>query len=140
MVTPLQIKFSMLVSIGQLCSRMCILMQGSVKSVKQLLKEKRNTPCHYSLSQLRVYLKKRCLDIIGEITPNSSQLHKYILTAMNYFTRWIEAIPLKQVNENQVISFLEQNIITRFVVPNSLVFDNVTYFSSLKLTEFDLDK
>lgn len=27
------------------------------------------------------------LDIIGEITPNSSQQHKYILTATDYFTR-----------------------------------------------------
>ena len=34
------------------------------------------------------------LDVIGEITPNSSQRHKYILIVTNYFTRWTEAIPL----------------------------------------------
>jgi hypothetical protein len=39
-----------------------------------------------------------------------------------------------------VISFLEQNIITRFGVPNSLMFDNETYFSSLKLSQFALEK
>lgn len=41
---------------------------------------------------------------------------------MDYFTRWIEAIPLKQVNENEVIQFLQQDNIMRFGVPISLVF------------------
>ena len=35
---------------------------------------------------------------------------------------------------------MEQHIITRFGVPTTLVFDNATYFSSLKLTEFSLEK
>jgi hypothetical protein len=39
-----------------------------------------------------------------------------------------------------VIIFLEQKVITRFRVPNSLVFDNETYFSSLKLSDFLLEK
>ena len=34
------------------------------------------------------------IDIIGEINPNSSLQHKYILTATDYFTRWVEAISL----------------------------------------------
>ena len=43
------------------------------------------------------------LDVVGEINPNSSKLYKYILTTTNYFIKWIEAIPLKIVNENEVI-------------------------------------
>jgi hypothetical protein len=54
------------------------------------------------------------IDVIGEINPNSSKQHKYILTAIDYFTRWLEAIPLTHVNEKVVIQFLEQHIITRF--------------------------
>jgi hypothetical protein len=80
------------------------------------------------------------LDIIGEITPSSSKLHKYILTATDYFTRWVEAIPLTHVNEKVVIQFIEQQLITRFGVPSVLVFDNAAYFSSTLLTEFSLDK
>ena len=64
------------------------------------------------------------LDIIGEIKPNSSLQHKYILTAMDYFTRWVEAVPLRKINEDEVISFLQDHIMTRFGVPVSLVFDN----------------
>ena len=61
------------------------------------------------------------LDVVSEINPNSSKLHKYILTTTDYFTKGIESIPLKTVNENEVIYFLQRNIITRFGVPNSLV-------------------
>jgi len=35
------------------------------------------------------------LDFIGEIHPQSSAQHKWILTATDYFTKWIEAFPTK---------------------------------------------
>ena len=52
--------------------------------------------------------------------------------------KWTEAIPLKVINDNEVIQFLQQNIVTGFGVPKYLVFDNAKYFSSLKIVEFDL--
>ena len=53
---------------------------------------------------------------------------------VDYFTRWVEAIPLHKVNEDAVMDFLQDHIMTRFGVPISLVFDNATYFSSIRLT------
>jgi hypothetical protein len=79
------------------------------------------------------------LDVVGEINPNSSKIHKYILTANDYFTKWIESIPLKTMNENEAIQFLQWNIITRFGVPNSLVFYNIAYLSSIKIVEYALE-
>jgi hypothetical protein len=52
----------------------------------------------------------------------------------------VEAIPLKSVTTDQVISFLDQFIITRFGLPSTLVFDNASYFSALSLTYFALQK
>jgi hypothetical protein len=49
-------------------------------------------------------------------------------------------MPLVKVNEEVEINFLKQDIITRFGIPNSLVFHNSTYFSSLKLSEYALEK
>ena len=72
------------------------------------------------------------LNVVGEINPNYSKLHKYILTTTYYFIEWIEAIPLKTMNENEVIHFLQPNIVTRFGVPSSLVFYNPAYFCSIK--------
>jgi len=80
------------------------------------------------------------LDVIGEITPNSSQQHKYILTMTDCFIRWTKAILLWKVNEDEVISFIEKFIINRFGIPDALIFDNASYFSSLKLTKFSIDK
>jgi len=35
------------------------------------------------------------LDFIGEIHPQSSSQHKWILAATDYFTKWIEAVPTR---------------------------------------------
>jgi len=79
------------------------------------------------------------LYVIGEIFLHSSKQHHYILIATNYFIWWIEEIILKGVNDEEVINFLKQNIISRFGIPTSLVFDNATYFSSLRLYDFSLE-
>ena len=76
------------------------------------------------------------IDIIKEINPNSSLQRKYILTTTHYFTRWVEAVPLQKGNEDVVMDFLQNHIMTRFGVPISLVFDNASYFSSIRLTAF----
>ena len=54
-------------------------------------------------------------------------------------TQWVEAIPFSQVNEDEVINFLQKNIWTRFGVLFSPVFDNASYFSSVKITEFSYE-
>lgn len=61
------------------------------------------------------------LDVIGEIMLKSSKQHRYILTATDYFTRWVEAVTLCKVNDDEVISFINQCIIARFGFPTSLV-------------------
>ena len=68
------------------------------------------------------------LDIVGEINLNSLKLHKYFLTVTDCFSKWIEAIPLKAINDIEVIQFLQGNIVTRLGVPNCLVFDNANIF------------
>ena len=75
------------------------------------------------------------LDVVGEINLNSSKLNKYILTATDYFSKWTDEMPLKVINDTEVNQFLQWNIVTRFGVPNCLVFDNAKYFSSLKIVE-----
>jgi hypothetical protein len=80
------------------------------------------------------------LDIIGPINPLSLQKHKYIVTTTDYFTRWSKAAALRTINTSQVIAFINSNIITRFGIPDYLVFDNASYFSSLEMSEFALEK
>eukprot|EP00253_Pinus_taeda_P035340 PITA_35340 len=39
------------------------------------------------------------LDFISEIHPASYEKHRWILTATDYFTKWIEAIPTRQATD-----------------------------------------
>jgi len=45
------------------------------------------------------------LEFFGPINPPSSTGHIFILTAIDYFTEWTEAVPLKQAQDEQIISF-----------------------------------
>eukprot|EP00253_Pinus_taeda_P025357 PITA_25357 len=80
------------------------------------------------------------LDIIGEIVPHSSKQHIYILTTTDYFTKWVEVVPLKMNNSEHIIEFIDQFIITRFGLPSALMFDNASYFSGNTMTEFALKR
>jgi hypothetical protein len=37
------------------------------------------------------------LDFVGQIHPVSFKGHRFVLVAMDYFTKWMEAIPLKNM-------------------------------------------
>jgi len=56
------------------------------------------------------------LDFIGVINPNSSVGHKFILTITNYFTRWLEAMQCKNVDQEAMIVMIKR-IITHFGIP-----------------------
>ena len=76
------------------------------------------------------------LDFIGEIHPASSAQHKGILTATNYFTKWIEAIPARNATDSVIISFLEGHILSRFGYPRKIITDNAAAFRSKKMVDF----
>eukprot|EP00253_Pinus_taeda_P029568 PITA_29568 len=80
------------------------------------------------------------LDIIGEIIPHSSKQHRYILTETDYFTKWVEAVPLKTANSENIIEFIDQFIITRFGLSTALIFDNSSYFYGNAMTAFALKR
>jgi hypothetical protein len=71
------------------------------------------------------------LDIIGPINPPSSQQHKYIVTATDYFTRWSEAAALRTVNTSQVIAFLTR--ISLPVLVSLIVWSLITLHTFLLL-------
>lgn len=76
------------------------------------------------------------LDFIGEIVPNSNGQHKYILTATDYFTKWVEAVPTRKADGNVVIRFIEENILSRFGCMRKIVTNNAATFRSYKMVQF----
>lgn len=57
------------------------------------------------------------LDFIGPIHPHSSAGHTHILVATDYFTKWVEAAPVRQTTSEVVCDFIKQNILVRYGVP-----------------------
>lgn len=48
--------------------------------------------------------------------------------ATEYFTKWVDAIPLKKSTEVAVANFIREHIITRFGIYRRLISDNGTLF------------
>ena len=61
------------------------------------------------------------VDFIGKFNENSSNGYSWILTATNYFTKWVESIPTRHATDKVVMDFREDKIITRFGVPTKIV-------------------
>jgi transposase InsO family protein len=57
------------------------------------------------------------------------------LTATNYFTKWIEAIPTRSASHKVIIGFLE-DIMSIFGFPSKIVTDNVASFKVEPLVKF----
>jgi hypothetical protein len=76
------------------------------------------------------------LDFIGEIHPGSSKWHRFILVAMDYFTKWTEAVLLRNVTHQEVISFMQEHIIYWFGVPQTLATDQGHSFMAHQFREF----
>ena len=64
------------------------------------------------------------IDIIGEIKPNASNRHKYIVVAIDYFSRWIEVESFGTLKAKQMAKFIEKSLICRYRVPHHIVTDN----------------
>ncbi|PNX94126.1 hypothetical protein L195_g017294 [Trifolium pratense] len=76
------------------------------------------------------------LDLIDEIRPASSKNHRYIIVGIDYFTKLIEAIPLPNVDQEAVINFIQNYIIYRFGIPESITTDQGSVFVGRKMQEF----
>ena len=54
------------------------------------------------------------IDLVVQIYPSSSKGHKFILVAIDYFTKQMEAFPLKIVTSKNMIDSIREHIIYRF--------------------------
>jgi len=72
------------------------------------------------------------INILGPF-PLAIRQMKYLVVAIEYFTKWIEVEPVAQITAHKVQHFVWKNIVCRFGVPRRLVSDNGTQFGSQQL-------
>ena len=59
-----------------------------------------------------------------------------MLVAMDYFTKWTEAVSLKNMTHREVIEFIIEHIIHRFGISQTLTTDQGSSFISKKVRDF----
>jgi len=74
----------------------------------------------------------RGIDILGPF-PLAIRHMKYLIVAIEYFTKWIEVEPVAQITAHKVQHFVWKNIVCHFGVPRRLISDNGNQFASQQL-------
>jgi hypothetical protein len=80
-------------------------------------------------------LQRWGLDLLGPLPPAQGNL-KYVVVAVQYFSKWIEAKPLATITSVTVQKFFWQNIVCRFGVPKAITMDNDTQFDAEAFKDF----
>ncbi|CAL8102390.1 unnamed protein product [Prunus armeniaca] len=75
------------------------------------------------------------LDLIRPMLVGKGQV-KYAVIAVNYFTKWAEAEALAIIIATRIETFVWQNIVGRFGVPNTIITDNGRQFDNTKFKQF----
>jgi ribonuclease HI len=74
-------------------------------------------------------LQRWGLDLLGPLPPVQGNL-RYVVVAIEYFSKWIEAKPLATITSVTVQKFFWQNIVCHFGVPKAITVDNGTQFDA----------
>jgi len=63
------------------------------------------------------------LDIVGPL-PETTNGNKYVFIAINHYSKWCEAQPVKEHDAYTAAKFLEDEVICRYGVPKYILIDN----------------
>jgi hypothetical protein len=59
-----------------------------------------------------------------------------VLVAIDYFTKWTKAVPLKNMTHRELIHFISECIVHRFGIPQTLTMDQGLSFMSHQVRDF----
>ncbi|XP_020089048.1 uncharacterized protein LOC109710721 [Ananas comosus] len=66
----------------------------------------------------------------------SSAGHKFLIVAVDYFTKWVEVKPARLVTQKEIIDFVEDHIIHRFRIFETITIDQGTMFTGGQFVRF----
>nr|KYP63283.1 Pro-Pol polyprotein [Cajanus cajan] len=75
------------------------------------------------------------MDILGPFPPAKGQV-KFLIVAIDHFTKWIEAEAVAAITANNVQKFFWKSVITRFGIPYALITDNGLQFTDRRFSDF----
>ena len=66
------------------------------------------------------------IDFMGPFS-NSFE-NEYILLAVDYVSKWVEAIPCRSTDSKVIIKFLKKNILSHFDIPRVIISNRGIHF------------
>ena len=72
---------------------------------------------------------------MGLLPPGKKQV-KFLVVAIDYFTKWVEAEPLAVITEAKIQHFVWKNLVCRFGIPRIIIFDSGQQFDSHRFWNF----
>ena len=71
------------------------------------------------------------IDFVGPLPPSFA--NEYILVAVDYASKWVEAVAAPKNDAKTIVKFLKKNIFARFGVPRRVISDGGTHFCNDQL-------
>ncbi|KAL0438688.1 UNVERIFIED_CONTAM: Gag-Pol polyprotein [Sesamum latifolium] len=75
------------------------------------------------------------IDIVGPF-PLAAGQRKFLLVAIDYFTKWVKAEPLARITEGKVMKFIWKNIACRFGISQEIMSNNGCQFQYQRIQEW----
>ena len=75
------------------------------------------------------------VDIVG-ILLRALGNKRFLITTIDYFTKWVEVEPLAQIREVNMKKFIHNNILSWLGISRALVSDNRTQFVGKRLSKW----
>ena len=87
-----------------------------------------------AMPTIEIPFQRVAVDIVGPIHPLSDRKHRYILTCVDFATRYPEAVPLQNIDTQSVAEALI-TIFSRVGFPSEILSDNGSQFTSDMMKE-----
>ncbi|XP_006603304.1 uncharacterized protein [Glycine max] len=75
------------------------------------------------------------INVIGAIEPKASNGHRFILVAIDCFTKWVEAALYASVTRSVVVRFIKNKIIYWYGLPRKIITNNATNLNNEMMKE-----
>ncbi|KAJ4757223.1 Pol-polyprotein [Rhynchospora pubera] len=75
------------------------------------------------------------LDLLGPFPQGQGNV-KFLVVAVEYFTKWIEAKPLATITSQKIVDFARHQIVYRYGIPHTFISDNGTQFTGAPFQDF----
>ena len=77
------------------------------------------------------------IDFIGPFPSSFGNI--YILLAVDYVSKWVEAISCPKNDATIVVGFIQRNILSRFGAPRTIISDEGSHFANKVFAKADME-